>query len=751
MSLDLSFAKTKLAELESLEQELRSPEVNGLFDREHLQELSGSIGDLRKRIAQNEEKDRLLRIGIIGDVKAGKSSFLNANLFEGKDFLPKAATPMTAALTRICYHEAAGSEAIIHFYSQTDWEKITDDAYNYDRKLDELYRKYLEEHAKKAAASAYSQNRNAQTPPMTKEKFERINKSRIPNPYCVAKEIVSMMRSGIDVRGKLGSEERVAIDAENLSESLDDYVGAKGTYTSIVSYVELKIHDDLLKGLEVIDTPGLNDPIQSRCEKTKEFLGECNVAILLSPCSQFMDEQTVQMMLRRLPAKNIAEIQVIGSQIDSGMQDLIGQERSLRSAYDKTAYNCRSQLKTTIETAERSYLPNSVAVQSLKKNGVLFTSSICYSMYGKMKKGIPLNKEEDNVREQLLQLNSGKQLSPDELLEISGHQKVKELLARMREERARILENDSRSFLHTCTLTIAAAIETIQEEAIMRKRMLERNDIQALRDREKRLLGVIDSSRTKIYETFQLAAFDAKQGIDELQDDFAQMQKVFSDIKEDKTTRIVTRKGERKWWDIFGIFTETYQVPVTDRKAATADVIRNIDSFRSKCISNIRTGFKQGFLDDNKLKSDLLKIFLDALDDGGETDPEDILSPIRILLAKIKTPDFNISIEKYIDSINNRFPAGYAENDGIYILQSMQQDSFFQITEELKKQLEGILDTIRNVMLENSATFADQVKKKLSGNFDELKEQLEDKEASLKKYDDFIRKFSDYKAKLLEH
>ena len=46
---------------------------------------------------------RNLRVGIIGRVKAGKSSLLNALMFAGNDVLPKAATPMTASLTILRY------------------------------------------------------------------------------------------------------------------------------------------------------------------------------------------------------------------------------------------------------------------------------------------------------------------------------------------------------------------------------------------------------------------------------------------------------------------------------------------------------------------------------------------------------------------------------------------------------------------------------------------------------------------------
>ena len=57
-------------------------------------------------------QNRDLKIGIVGQVKAGKSSFLNALIFDGKSILPKAATPMTAALTKIRYAEQATAKGV---------------------------------------------------------------------------------------------------------------------------------------------------------------------------------------------------------------------------------------------------------------------------------------------------------------------------------------------------------------------------------------------------------------------------------------------------------------------------------------------------------------------------------------------------------------------------------------------------------------------------------------------------------------
>ena len=71
--------------------------------------------DILKKI--NEDK---LIIGVIGQMKCGKSTFLNSFLF-GRPLLPAATTPMTAALSVITYGDRKGLEA--EFYTQNEWDE----------------------------------------------------------------------------------------------------------------------------------------------------------------------------------------------------------------------------------------------------------------------------------------------------------------------------------------------------------------------------------------------------------------------------------------------------------------------------------------------------------------------------------------------------------------------------------------------------------------------------------------------------
>lgn len=94
------------------------------------------------------DQSRMLKIGIIGRVKAGKSSLLNALLFNGENILPKAATPMTAALTIMQYGDSVRAE--VDFFSQQDIEEIQKQHTAYIEKREQLVKEKERETIAKA-------------------------------------------------------------------------------------------------------------------------------------------------------------------------------------------------------------------------------------------------------------------------------------------------------------------------------------------------------------------------------------------------------------------------------------------------------------------------------------------------------------------------------------------------------------------------------------------------------------------------
>lgn len=179
-------------------------------------------------------KTDILTIGVIGQMKCGKSTFLNAFVFED-DILPSATTPMTASLCVITYGET--KKIVAEFYTKEEWEE------------------------QKTTASRSLENIS-----------DELEKSKIQ----AAQELVQKSK-------KLGDAlpQFLGKTTEDSFDNLIEYVGANGKYISITKSVKIYYPKEYLKGVEIVDTPGLNDPIVSREERTKEFLNRADVVLML--------------------------------------------------------------------------------------------------------------------------------------------------------------------------------------------------------------------------------------------------------------------------------------------------------------------------------------------------------------------------------------------------------------------------------------------------------------------------------------
>ena len=128
MELNTTYFK-KLHEIEKVLETGRS-----MIDEQYIDSFNLELKQVEDGWQDVVDTNRTLKIGIVGGVKAGKSSFLNALLFRGRDILPKAATPMTAALTKISYSETPYAKIV--FYEDKDWNAILQNAATFDERLE---------------------------------------------------------------------------------------------------------------------------------------------------------------------------------------------------------------------------------------------------------------------------------------------------------------------------------------------------------------------------------------------------------------------------------------------------------------------------------------------------------------------------------------------------------------------------------------------------------------------------------------
>lgn len=304
--------------------------------------------------------DRTLRVGIVGRVKSGKSSLLNSLLFDGKDILPKAPTPMTAALTHIQYSDTNYIE--IEFLTKKDIEDFEEihNRYNKDleKKIDSLKDETIGKKLTSAVGTNISARINKWKSKFTREEninFFEENNENIKEYYDKlekqAKEIVNKneyLKNGKEkydlikkanelVYNHVLEQEKERIDFKNIeeiSDKLKDYVGTEGKFVDFVKSLNIYINIDYLKDLNILDTPGFNDPVETRDAKARELLSKCDVVLILMPANENFTKSDRDIISKIRKKEGIQEIYVIISKFDDVLnsQDNIKKSKDLEEA-----------------------------------------------------------------------------------------------------------------------------------------------------------------------------------------------------------------------------------------------------------------------------------------------------------------------------------------------------------------------------------------------------------------------------------
>lgn len=268
--------------------------------KRYVDELRQYFNDFKEGGETLLKESSLLRIGVVGQVKAGKSSFLNSLFFDGESVLPKASTPMTAGLTVLEYSDKNYFE--VEYYAQEDWKGFQD--------LYDLYCKIEKE---------VRSNKDLEGVP---ESFiQKEIKSKTNDIQQSAYELVS--RCSTTAKRKIGSKpEQIEFNGnKDLQVILNQYVGADGEYTSVVKSLHIYLNDERLKGIQIVDTPGVNDPIVSRENRTRQFLYSCHGVFFLSYASRFFDSTDVSFMNTRVGGQGVNAVVLLASKYDDVLQD----------------------------------------------------------------------------------------------------------------------------------------------------------------------------------------------------------------------------------------------------------------------------------------------------------------------------------------------------------------------------------------------------------------------------------------------
>lgn len=335
--------------------------------------------DLARSFSLLDEENRLLQIGVVGRVKAGKSSLLNALVFDGHVILPRAATPMTAALTTLTYGETFAAK--VQFYDEADRANIKKNA---DRYLQRL----KEEEDRAADTLRQRRTRNGQ---LIEDDQFRADVHRAARRALQGEQALvaaydqwqSICECDLDQNAldRLGQLE--ALDAASLAKQLNEYVATGGTYMPLTKSVDIFLPLESLRNIRIIDTPGLNDPVQSREERTTVLLKDCDVVFIVSPAGQFLSEQDIEMMSRITQKEGVQELVLIASQVDSQLYGSDIHQPSLQGALDSITETLSTHMISTLQRLKDQHPEIGGTFDGLIQGGagkVLHTSGICHSL-----------------------------------------------------------------------------------------------------------------------------------------------------------------------------------------------------------------------------------------------------------------------------------------------------------------------------------------------------------------------------------
>ncbi|MEZ2877629.1 dynamin family protein [Pseudomonas lundensis] len=338
-----------------------------------------STENLDKAFSQLVEENRLLQIGVVGRVKAGKSSLLNALIFDGHAILPRAATPMTAALTTLTHGDTFGAE--VQFYSAADRENIEQNALRYEQRFRE---------EKSRAYETLSQRRQHSGRHVEDEQFhadvEKTARRALQGEHSLAAahdQWQSIRNSNVDFKSLDSLGRLQATDAQSLADKLLDYVGVGGNYMPLTKSVDIFLPLDSLRNVRIIDTPGLNDPVQSREERTTALLKNCDVVFIVSPAGQFISEQDIEMMSRITQKEGVQELVLIASQVDNQLYGSDTRQPTLQGSLDKITQTLSTHMVDTLQRLKVQHPEIGATFDNLIDRGagkVLHTSGMCHSL-----------------------------------------------------------------------------------------------------------------------------------------------------------------------------------------------------------------------------------------------------------------------------------------------------------------------------------------------------------------------------------
>lgn len=683
--------------------------INSLKKHE---DFSQSFVKIREHFANKTNdfyrEDRKLRIAVIGQVKAGKSTFLNTMLFDGQDVLPRAATPKTANLTVIKYGDTNFLE--IDFYSKSEWDELV-----------------------KLASSVAE---------------------IVTDEIKVAKEIVGMVqKQGISVEEYLGKNDyRIDFSTYNeLLGRLNDFAGADGKITPLVKSLQMTINNEKIKNIEIVDTPGMNDPIVSRTDKTRQFIEYCDVVFFLSRCPKFLDKTDMELLTRQLPQKGVSKMYLIGSQYDSSINDSIWEKGSYQKAdadnKKRLMERANSEFEKLIEKMKERNVKDSIleVISNCKKP--ILISSMAHNMAKKER--VYYNEEEMVVFEGISEYE--KKLNKEMLHTLGNFGIVNSVFSEIVENKDKTLEAKAVHFIPTSVAEVNGELDALKSKVEKRITLLSANDIAKLRESKKHTLSLKHKIQADIENIFGGVALNLEKLKTELFSDIRKTMRTYSRITERTGTEERTGYNEvsassfwRPWtWGTTKMV--AYKYTATYTYLDVSDAIENIRNYANDTSTSIEEKLNES-LNLSKTKRELLTVVVQNFDTTDDDfDPAYFRLLVEKTLNSVEIPVIKIDIKNEIKNLTSSFSGEIRDGSEKSSLQLAMNDALHSIFEFIEGNLVKEFVKIKSSIHHLKDSLADQLLKDITDELDNIEQLFKNREKELKNNEELLKVIADCK------
>ncbi|GAA8878945.1 dynamin family protein [Helicobacter pylori] len=733
--------------------------------------------ELEKTLKELQDTNRDLKVGIIGRVKAGKSSLLNALIFEGVEVLPKAATPMTASLTILKYAKTLSAE--VEFYSPKDIAELENEHERYVREfnriVDEEVKKQKEKQSLvnrfkegvKNVDKIFSGNKSDKEVPKERtlsdeeinKRAERIAKNTLNEDTKLVSsydQYERMKKSGLLNTEKLDPCIQ-ANSLQELNQKLLQFVGADGKYMPYTKAVQISLNNPNLKDLEVIDTPGVNDPIASREERTKALLKDCDVVFIVSPSNQFLTDSDMSLFDRVSNKEGLQEIYFVASQADSAVLSMSEVEKSnhhLPTALENAQKALSSQLNNIMEKLIENYPNQRKIFEKAIKNGVILASGVCFSMYKdfnnqasweRNKKTEEYHNALRNLRDFYPDAFNSDDKSKESLLFLSNMGAIEERLEKAAQEKEKIISQKWQDYAQGQANNLHKLIAQLLQDLEEEKKRVKNADISTIKEQieaYEKLSGNIETGFREAYEEFILHFINnIRASLEETLTKAIQKASALAQNEEGEEyyTERVKQGGLGGWARFFGSifnekdwgYNEVERTRATIKAGAVVDYLTEMHERCERALNDSANSFKVVFKKElyAKVFKQLREIIPDDL-----IDEVAFKKSVNAVLDRIEFKEFD-----YTDKLPSeiRGKTGNLKGDEANAFIQSVGNHVRNFEDETKKDVKGYIQGLRESL--EKQNFASDTLKKLQKDMQNLHNQVQNKVQSIAQLDAQIK------------